>query len=56
MALDAKIPGGDLEQKWTNYKNYVNLVSPANKQKMEVIVIGTGLAGASAAATLGELG
>jgi succinate dehydrogenase / fumarate reductase flavoprotein subunit len=56
MALDAKIPGGDLEQKWTNYKDHVNLVSPANKRKLEVIVIGTGLAGASAAATLGELG
>ena len=56
MALDAKIPDGDLEQKWTNYKDHVNLVSPANKRKLEVIVIGTGLAGASAAATLGELG
>ena len=56
MALDAKIPKGDLEQKWTNYKDHVNLVSPANKRKLEVIVIGTGLAGASAAATLGELG
>ena len=56
MALDAKIPEGELEQKWTNYKDHVNLVSPANKRKLEVIVIGTGLAGASAAATLGELG
>lgn len=56
MALDAKIPDGDLEQKWTNYKDHVNLVSPANKRRLEVIVIGTGLAGASAAATLGELG
>jgi succinate dehydrogenase / fumarate reductase flavoprotein subunit len=56
MALDAKIPEGDLEQKWTNYKDHVNLVSPTNKRKLEVIVIGTGLAGASAAATLGELG
>src|SRR5665213_997004 len=56
MALDAKIPVGDLEQKWTNYKDHVNLVSPTNKRKLEVIVIGTGLAGASAAATLGELG
>ncbi|MEO8416199.1 MAG: fumarate reductase/succinate dehydrogenase flavoprotein subunit [Ginsengibacter sp.] len=56
MALDAKIPGGDLEQKWTNYKDHVSLVSPTNKRKLEVIVIGTGLAGASAAATLGELG
>ncbi len=56
MALDAKIPDGELEQKWTNYKNHLNLVSPANKRKLEIIVIGTGLAGASAAATLGELG
>jgi succinate dehydrogenase / fumarate reductase flavoprotein subunit len=56
MALDAKIPAGDLEQKWTNFKDHVNLVSPSNKRKLEVIVIGTGLAGASAAASLGELG
>ncbi len=56
MSLDAKIPEGDIESKWTNYKDHVNLVSPANKRKLEVIVIGTGLAGASAAASLGELG
>ncbi|MDQ6889672.1 MAG: fumarate reductase/succinate dehydrogenase flavoprotein subunit [Bacteroidota bacterium] len=56
MALDAKIPEGDLEQKWTEYKSHVKLVSPANKRRLEVIVIGTGLAGASAAASLGELG
>ena len=56
MALDSKTPAGPLDQKWTEYKNHVNLVSPANKRKLEVIVIGTGLAGASAAATLGELG
>src|ERR1022692_2447150 len=56
MVLDAKIPEGAIEQKWTNYKDHVNLVSPANKRKLEVIVIGTGLAGASAAASLGELG
>src|SRR6185503_19382660 len=56
MALDAKIPDGNMDQKWTNYKDHVKLVSPANKRKLEVIVIGTGLAGASAAATLGELG
>src|SRR5665213_68446 len=56
MALDAKIPEGDIEQKWTNYKDHVNLVSPTNKRKFEIIVIGTGLAGASAAATLAELG
>ncbi|MEO6813699.1 MAG: fumarate reductase/succinate dehydrogenase flavoprotein subunit, partial [Ginsengibacter sp.] len=56
MVLDAKIPAGSMDQKWTNYKDHVKLVSPANKRKLEVIVIGTGLAGASAAATLGELG
>lgn len=56
MALDAKIPAGEMAQKWTNYKDHVKLVSPANKRKLEVIIIGTGLAGASAAATLGELG
>ncbi|HEY5463749.1 MAG TPA: fumarate reductase/succinate dehydrogenase flavoprotein subunit [Hanamia sp.] len=56
MALEAKIPAGEMAQKWTNYKDHVKLVSPANKRKLEVIVIGTGLAGASAAATLGELG
>lgn len=56
MELDAKIPEGPMDQKWTNYKNHVKLVSPANKRKLEIIVIGTGLAGASAAATLAELG
>ncbi|MEP7251095.1 MAG: fumarate reductase/succinate dehydrogenase flavoprotein subunit [Ginsengibacter sp.] len=56
MSLDAKIPEGPLEQKWTEYKSHVKLVSPANKRRLEVIVIGTGLAGASAAASLGELG
>lgn len=54
--LDAKIPAGDLDNKWTNYKDHCKLVNPANKRKMEVIVIGTGLAGASAAAALGEMG
>ena len=54
--LDAKIPPGPLEQKWTYYKGHVSLVNPANKRKLEVIVVGTGLAGASAAASLGELG
>ncbi len=43
MALDAKIPEGDLEKKWSDYKDHVNLVNPANKRKLEVIVIGTGL-------------
>src|ERR1700682_206868 len=56
MGLDAKIPGGDLETKWRDYKSHVKLVNPSNKRKLEVIVIGTGLAGASAAATMGELG
>ncbi|MEP6595579.1 MAG: fumarate reductase/succinate dehydrogenase flavoprotein subunit [Ginsengibacter sp.] len=56
MGLDAKIPKGDLETKWRDYKSTVKLVNPANKRKLEVIVIGTGLAGASAAASLGELG
>ena len=54
--LDAKIPSGTLEQKWTYYKGHVSLVNPANKRKLEVIVVGTGLAGASAAASLAELG
>ncbi|HYK46524.1 MAG TPA: fumarate reductase/succinate dehydrogenase flavoprotein subunit, partial [Parafilimonas sp.] len=54
--LDAKIPSGPLEQKWTYYKGHCKLVNPANKRKLEVLVIGTGLAGASAAASLGELG
>jgi len=54
--LDSKIPPGRLEEKWTDYKGHCKLVNPANKRKLEIIVIGTGLAGASAAATLGELG
>ncbi|HRN55015.1 MAG TPA: fumarate reductase/succinate dehydrogenase flavoprotein subunit [Agriterribacter sp.] len=54
--LDSKIPAGPLENKWSDYKGHVKLVNPANKRKLEVIVIGTGLAGASAAASLGELG
>jgi succinate dehydrogenase / fumarate reductase, flavoprotein subunit len=54
--LNAKIPGGPLESKWKNYKGTVKLVNPANKRKLEIIVVGTGLAGASAAASLGELG
>ena len=56
MSLDAKIPEGELEKKWSDYKSHVKLVNPSNKRKLEVIVIGTGLAGASAAASLGELG
>lgn len=55
--LDAKIPSGvPLDQKWTHYKGHCKLVNPANKRKLEVVVVGTGLAGASAAASLGELG
>lgn len=56
MILDSKTPSGPVEQKWNNYKGHAKLVNPANKRKLEVIVIGTGLAGASAAASLGELG
>jgi len=48
--LDAKIPEGSLDQKWTKYKSTIPLVNPANKRSIEVIVVGTGLAGASAAA------
>jgi succinate dehydrogenase / fumarate reductase flavoprotein subunit len=54
--LDSKIPDGPLETKWSNYKSHVKLVNPSNKRKLEVIVVGTGLAGASAAASLAELG
>lgn len=54
--LNSKIPAGPLDDKWTNYKGHCKLVNPANKRKLEVIVVGTGLAGASAAASLGELG
>ena len=56
MKLDPRIPSGPLEDKWTRRKNGVALVSPANKKKSTIIVVGTGLAGASAAASLGELG
>ena len=54
--LDSKIPSGRLEEKWIDYKGHCKLVNPANKRKLEIIVVGTGLAGASAAASLGELG
>jgi len=54
--LNSKIPAGNLERKWEDYKGHCKLVNPANKRKLEVIVVGTGLAGASAAASLGELG
>lgn len=54
--LNAKIPEGPLAQKWTNYKDHQKLVNPSNKRKLDVIIVGTGLAGASAAASLGEMG
>ena len=54
--LDAKIPAGALEEKWSNHKAAIKVVSPANKRKLDIIVVGTGLGGASAAASLGELG
>ena len=56
MAFDSKIPNGEMKEKWNDYKGHVKLVNPANKRKLEVIVVGTGLAGASAAASLGEMG
>ncbi|HPF95996.1 MAG TPA: fumarate reductase/succinate dehydrogenase flavoprotein subunit [Mangrovimonas sp.] len=56
MALDSKIPKGPIADKWTHYKDKINLVNPANKRLIDVIVVGTGLAGGSAAATLAELG
>jgi succinate dehydrogenase / fumarate reductase flavoprotein subunit len=56
MQLDGKIPGGELSEKWSKYRSTVPLVAPNNKRRIEIIVVGTGLAGAAAAATLGELG
>ncbi len=56
MKLDGKVPAGSLSEKWTNYRSTVSLVAPNNKRRIDVIVVGTGLAGASAAATLAELG
>ena len=56
MNLDAKIPSGPIAQKWDKHRFDLNLVNPANKRKYEVIVVGSGLAGASAAASLAELG
>jgi succinate dehydrogenase / fumarate reductase, flavoprotein subunit len=54
--IDSKIPEGPLAEKWTNYKTHQKLVNPANKRRLDIIVVGTGLAGASAAASLGEMG
>jgi len=56
MTLESKIPAGNVADKWTQYKSSVPLVNPANKRQLEIIVVGTGLAGASAAATLAEMG
>ena len=56
MELNSKIPDGSIDQKWTKYKGSVRLVNPANKRSIDVIVVGTGLAGASAAASLAEMG
>ena len=56
MELQSKVPAGPLKDKWDNYRSSVKLVSPANKRKLDIIVVGTGLAGASAAATMAELG
>ncbi|MBC7552903.1 MAG: fumarate reductase/succinate dehydrogenase flavoprotein subunit [Taibaiella sp.] len=56
MALNSKIPSGSIDSKWTTYKSTCKLVNPANKRHLEIIVVGTGLAGASAAASLGEMG
>ena len=56
MKLDSKVPQGSLSDKWTKYKSSIPLVAPNNKRRLDVIVVGTGLAGASAAASLGELG
>ncbi|WP_445957469.1 fumarate reductase/succinate dehydrogenase flavoprotein subunit [Yeosuana sp.] len=56
MALNSKVPEGPIKDKWTSYKDKINLVNPANKRHIDIIVVGTGLAGGSAAATLAELG
>src|SRR5512139_3109652 len=56
MKLDSKVPGGPIERKWDRHRFDLKLVNPANKRKFEIIVVGTGLAGASASATLAELG
>lgn len=56
MALDSKIPAGSIDKKWSQYKSEMNLVNPANKRSLDIIVIGSGLAGAAASASFGELG
>ena len=54
--LDSKIPAGNISDKWTDYKDHLKFVAPNNRPKIDIIVVGTGLAGASAAASLGEMG
>ena len=56
LKLDSKIPAGALADKWSNHKAAIKVVSPANKRKLDIIIVGTGLGGASAAASLGEMG
>ena len=56
MKLDSKIPEGHISKKWTDYKDHLKLVAPNNRPKIDIIIVGTGLAGASAAASLGEMG
>lgn len=56
MTLDSKIPGGPLQEKWDRHRFELKLVNPANKRKFTIIIVGTGLAGGSAAASLAELG
>ena len=56
MRLDSKIPSGPIAEKWTNHKNTINVVAPANKRNIDIIVVGTGLAGGSASASLAEMG
>src|SRR3989338_8372833 len=56
MNLNSKVPSGPLKDKWTKYRSQTKLVSPANKKKYTILVVGTGLAGSSAAASLAELG
>ena len=56
MILDGKSPSGPLAEKWSKHRQDMKLVNPSNKRKYKIIVVGTGLAGASAAATLGEVG
>ncbi|KAA0265548.1 MAG: fumarate reductase/succinate dehydrogenase flavoprotein subunit, partial [Chlorobiota bacterium] len=56
MALDSKIPSGPIEKKWYDHKFNLKLVNPANRRKHKIIIVGTGLAGGAAAATLGEMG